>query len=156
MINFYDWAEYQSKMHSNKIAITDYFLNKKISFEELNLSACKIANFLQSKDIGHSDRIAILSKNHSIFFELQFACSKLGSIMVPLNWRLTANELSFILNDCEPSLLIVDDCFETIANQLRSLIPKITIQFFNSEGKPSEFQKILTTAQVNSKKLPLA
>ncbi len=93
MINFYDWAEYQSKMHSNKIAITDYFLNKKISYKELNLSACKIANFLQSKDIGYGDRVAILSKNHSIFFELQFACSKIGSIMVPLNWRLTANEL---------------------------------------------------------------
>ena len=61
------------------------FLNKKISYKELNLSACKIANFLQSKDIGHNDRIAILSKNHSIFFELQFACSKIGSIMVPLS-----------------------------------------------------------------------
>ena len=97
MINFYDWAEYQSKMHPNKIAITDYFLNKKISYKELNLSSCKISSFLQTKGIGHNDRIAILSKNHSIFFELQFACSKIGSIMVPLKWRLTANELSFIL-----------------------------------------------------------
>ena len=35
MINYYDWAEYQSKMHSNKIAITDYFLNKKISYNFL-------------------------------------------------------------------------------------------------------------------------
>ena len=101
-------------MHSNKIAITDYSLNKKLSYKELNLSACKIANFLQSEGIGYSDRIAILSKNNSIFFELQFACSKIGSIMVPLNWRLTANELAFILEDCEPSLLIVDDCFQTI------------------------------------------
>ena len=156
MINYYDWAEYQSKMHSNKIAITDYFLNKKISYKELNLSACKIANFLQSKDIGYGDRVAILSKNHSIFFELQFACSKLGSIMVPLNWRLTANELSFILNDCEPSLLIVDDCFETIANQLRSLIPKIKIQFFNSEEKPSEFQKNINDCSSEFKRASLS
>ena len=29
MINYYDWAEYQSKMHSNKIAITDYFSIRK-------------------------------------------------------------------------------------------------------------------------------
>ena len=129
MINYYDWAEYQSKMHSNKVAITDYSLNKKISYKELNLSSCKIANFLQNMGIGHSDRVAILSKNHSIFFELQFACSKIGSIMVPLNWRLTANELAFILNDCEPSLLIVDDCFKTTADQLCLFIPNMNIQF---------------------------
>ena len=49
MINYYDWAEYQSKMHANKIAITDYFLKKKISYEELNLSACKIASFLKKR-----------------------------------------------------------------------------------------------------------
>ena len=86
MITFYDWAEYQSNMHSNKIAITDYSLKKKISYKELNLSACKIANFLQARGIGYGDRIALLSKNHSIFFELQFACSKIGSIMVPVSY----------------------------------------------------------------------
>ena len=35
MINFYDWAEYQSEMHSNKIAITDYSLKKKISYKDV-------------------------------------------------------------------------------------------------------------------------
>ena len=152
MISFYDWAEYQSKMHSNKIAITDYSLNKKISYKELNLTACKIANFLQAEGIEHGDRIGILSKNNSIFFELQFACSKVGSIMVPLNWRLTANELAFILDDCEPSLLIVDDCFETIANQLKSLIPNITIQFFNSDEKQSEFRDNISGCQSDFKR----
>ena len=155
MINFYDWAEYQSKMHSNKIAITDYSLKKKISYKELNLSACKIANFLQSKGIGHSDRIAILSKNHSIFFELQFACSKIGAIMVPLNWRLTANELAFILQDCGPSLVIVDDCFKTIANQLADIIPNIVIQFFNSDEKQNEFQENISNCPSDFKRVPL-
>ena len=156
MINYYDWAEYQSKMHSNKIAITDYLLNKKISYKELNSSACKIANYLQAKGIGLGNRVAILSKNHSIFFELQFACSKIGSIMVPLNWRLTANELTFILNDCEPSLLIVDDCFETIADQLRSLTPTIMIQFFSSDEKPSEFQENINGCLSDFERVPLS
>ena len=81
--------------------------------------------------IGHKDRVAILSKNHSIFFELQFACSKIGSILVPLNWRLTANELAFILNDCDPSLLIVDDCFKTTVSSLNnsSKIPNMIMNF---------------------------
>ena len=156
MINYYDWAEYQSKMHANKIAITDYFLKKKISYKELNLSACKIASFLKKRGIGHSDRVAILSKNHSIFFELQFACSKTGSIMVPLNWRLTANELAYILDDCEPSLLIVDDCFEPIANQLRSMMPNIIIQFFNSDGKSNEFLENIKDCQADFRSVALS
>ena len=156
MINYYDWVEHHSKMHSNKVAITDYSLNKKISYKELNLSSCRMANFLQNMGVGHSDRVAILSKNHSIFFELQFACSKIGSIMVPLNWRLTANELAFILNDCEPSLLIVDDCFKTTGDQLRSLIPNIIMQFFNSDDKPSELQENIKNSPSNFKQVSLS
>ena len=156
MINYYDWADYQSRMHSNKIAITDYSLNKKISYKDLNLSACKIATLLQMRGIGHEDRVAILCKNHSIFFELQFACAKIGSIMVPLNWRLTANELEFILKDCAPNLLIIDDCFKSTADQLSSLIPDIDILFFNSDEMPNEFQDSVNKCSVDFKARPLS
>ncbi len=45
------------------------------------------------------DRLAILAKNSSEYFEFQFACFKLGAMMLPLNWRLAQPELLFILND---------------------------------------------------------
>ena len=44
--------------------------------------------------------MAILALNGPEFFELEFACGKIGAILVPLNWRLTENELAYILGDC--------------------------------------------------------
>ena len=120
MINYYDWAEHQSKMHSNKVAITDYSLNKKISYKELKIDhLVKSPIFCRTWALGIATGLLFCQRTTSIFFELQFACSKIGSIMVPLNWRLTANELAFILNDCEPSLLIVDDCFKTTVSSTK-------------------------------------
>ena len=54
------------------------------------------------------DRIAILGKNSTDYFEFEFACIKLGALMLPLNWRLAEPELLFILNDAEAKGLVYD------------------------------------------------
>jgi fatty-acyl-CoA synthase len=62
-------------------------------------------------DVGPGDRVAVLANNNSNFFEVEFACWKLGAIFVPLNWRLALAELEFIVGDCTPTVMIVDDDF---------------------------------------------
>ena len=52
-----------------------------------------------------SDRVGILCRNRTVFFELLFACAKLGAILVPLNWRSTRFELKNILQDATPKLV---------------------------------------------------
>ena len=107
-------------MATNKIAIKDYNSGEQLTYLELEKRALKIAAFFQKKNIGNKDRVALLSRNNSIFFELQFACAKRGVILVSLNWRLTAPELSFILNDCDPKLLVFDSPFKGIASSLNN------------------------------------
>ena len=64
------------------------------------------------------DRVAILSQNCAEFFELEFACAKVGAIELPLNWRLTKPELEYILNDSTPKVLIHDESFSEISTEL--------------------------------------
>ncbi len=52
------------------------------------------------------DRVAILSKNCPEFFELVFACAKIGAISVGLNWRLAAPEITAIVADASPTVVI--------------------------------------------------
>ncbi len=56
---------------------------------------------LAALGIAKGDRVALLAPNCPEYFELQFACGRLGAIMLPLNWRLTVPELEYILGDLD-------------------------------------------------------
>lgn len=79
------------------------------SFADLDRASSRIAAALQARGIGPGDRVAVLSKNRPEYFEVIFACNKLGAIMAGLNWRLSAREIALILADAEPSLILADD-----------------------------------------------
>ena len=52
--------------------------------------------------------VAYLGFNTPDMMALLFACARLGAILVPMNWRLTAAELGFIAGDCAPKALFHD------------------------------------------------
>ena len=117
-VQHYDWSAYHSNVRPNKIAIRDLSNNKTLTYKELDDRANKLAYWLQANGVKKGDRIAILSQNCAEFFELEFACAKIGSIELPLNWRLTKPELEYILKDSTPSVLIYDESFSDIAIEL--------------------------------------
>ncbi|HLJ98626.1 MAG TPA: long-chain fatty acid--CoA ligase [Streptosporangiaceae bacterium] len=67
-----------------------------------------LAGALRGLGIGFGDRVAYLGPNAPQLAETLFACGMLGAIFVPLNYRLAGPELTPILSDCEPRLLIRD------------------------------------------------
>lgn len=77
------------------------------SFAELHTRSSRTANALLAEGIQAGDRVAVLAKNRAEFFELIFACSQIGAILVGLNWRLAPAEIAAIIEDSTPSLLIV-------------------------------------------------
>ena len=68
----------------------------------------KTSNALQVKK---GDRVAWLGYNHPEMLVLLFALARLGAILVPLNWRLTAAEHKAILADCTPKWIFCDAAF---------------------------------------------
>ena len=71
----------------------------------------RLANFLRSRGVGQGDCVAILHQNSHEFLESYFATAQVGAILNPLNFRLSPNELAFILGDSGASLLIASDRF---------------------------------------------
>ena len=53
--------------------------------------------------------MAILTLNHPDYLALLYACARLGAMLVPLNWRLAAPELLFILSDADVRVLVVGE-----------------------------------------------
>jgi long-chain acyl-CoA synthetase len=81
----------------------------RITFGEMCKHCDRLALELTAQEIGAGDRVAVLSMNHPGFFVLFGAISKIGAILVPLNWRLANDELAYILQDSHPKILFADD-----------------------------------------------
>lgn len=77
------------------------------SFAELDRRSSRAANALLREGLQPGDRVALLTRNRPEYYELMFACSKMGAILVGLNWRLAPPEISAIIADSEPSVIIV-------------------------------------------------
>lgn len=120
-MEYFDWAAGQAETRPGKVAIKDIDTGLNITYQELDNRSSNLAGYLQTQGVTKGERVAILSRNAPHFFELQFACGKIGGIGVPLNWRLTVPELEYILNDCSPQVLIYDVNFEGQAKQLQGL-----------------------------------
>ncbi len=82
------------------------FEDELLSFADVDARSNRLANALATHGVGHGDRVAILSHTSPVFYELAFACARLGAIMLPLNWRLSAREIAGILADATPRLII--------------------------------------------------
>jgi fatty-acyl-CoA synthase len=115
----FDWIAHHARTRPNKLASVDLGTGRRFTYAEMNDRCSRLASALrETHGINFGDRVAVLAKNNTNFFEVQFACWKLGAIFTPLNWRLAVPELEFILGDSRPSLLIVDESFAEITESL--------------------------------------
>ncbi len=119
----FDWIKRHAERTPDKIAVVDAHTDRQFTYAEFNQRANCFASFLvQELGVNQGDRVAILAGNSSDYYEILFACGKMGAILTTLNWRLTPPELEYILNDCSPRLLIYEPEFAETVDKLRSLI----------------------------------
>jgi len=78
----------------------------------------RVGTATRALGLRKGDRVAWLGYNHPDMLALLFGAARLGAILVPLNWRLTAAEHADILRDCKPSVLFCDADFTPAARDL--------------------------------------
>ncbi|MFZ7945016.1 acyl-CoA synthetase [Neobacillus sp. 19] len=145
-----DWLENRARLSPDKDAIVDEKTNTAWTFEKLNRRAKSTANWLRARGVKKGDRIALLSPNDICYFDLLFACGKIGAIFVPLNWRLSPQEIKEILDDCTPILIGIHQKFEGMCPHLNTVSTFLTgdasyeeLVTFSMRNLPEE--KILET-----------
>jgi fatty-acyl-CoA synthase len=114
------WLIKREQIAPNKEAVVDR--DRRISYQQLNERVNRLAGALAGLGLKHGDRLGVLSYNCSEFVEIIFATAKLGLIMVPLNWRLTASELGFMLNDSETKAMIFDPDLSALAKEIKEAV----------------------------------
>jgi acyl-CoA synthetase (AMP-forming)/AMP-acid ligase II len=97
----------QAAIRPDAPAIT--FGEGTLSFGDLEVRSNRAANAMIAAGVRKGDRVAVLSKNAPVFFELAFAASKAGAVLAGLNWRLAPVEIEAIMADAEPTIVLVAD-----------------------------------------------
>jgi long-chain acyl-CoA synthetase len=94
--------------------------NTRTTWYEVLDRVARTAGALRKLDLQSGDRAAVLSLNRAQYFELLFAVPWAGGSVVPLNTRLAAAEIDYILEDSGAKFLFVDETFAPMLTSLKA------------------------------------
>ncbi|MFD4600529.1 long-chain-fatty-acid--CoA ligase [Streptomyces sp. NPDC058464] len=100
---------------------------RTLTYAQLHHESNRIAHALQAAGLVPGDRVAYLGKESEHYYEILFGCAKSGTVLVPVNWRLTAPEVSHILQDSGTRLLFLEDEFAPIVEKMPTAPPKTIV-----------------------------
>jgi len=104
--NIGTWIERNAIINPHKVALKQG--DRALTYAQLAERVDRLSHALLARGFRKGDRIAILLRNNIAFLEMVFATARAGMIAVPLNWRLVADELAFILGDSGSSALLYE------------------------------------------------
>ena len=125
----YDWLAYHARTRPDAPCWTDLHSERDFTYGAADDRCRRLAAHLQkSCGVKRGDRVAVLAMNSTDVMEVHSACAKIGAIFLPLNWRLVAAEIDFIVSDSAPQVLIHDGATKEIVS--------LTSSWMRSSGRP--------------------
>jgi acyl-CoA synthetase (AMP-forming)/AMP-acid ligase II len=106
------FLEKRARLSPRLEALVEVERGRRHTFAELDRRANRAANAFAARGVRPGDRVALLLMNGVEYLESFFGLAKLGAVVVPLNWRLVADELAFILKDSGSTALLHDSEFD--------------------------------------------
>jgi fatty-acyl-CoA synthase len=116
----------RARLTPDALALVDVATGGRFSYGELDRRAQGCARFIrESLSLAPGDRLGVLSANRAEYIDFIFGAAKSGVVLVPLNTRLTAHELSAIASDSGMRVLVFEDALSSIARDVAAKTPSI-------------------------------
>ncbi len=116
------WAQ----QHPDRPAVISPWGNR--SFAELNANANRLARALRRRGVEPGGATALIAGNLPEFSEVVFACQRTGLRLTPVNWHLTGEEASYVVDNCEATALIADARHGEAAAAAAKAAPNVTVR----------------------------
>ncbi|MGL4541708.1 MAG: acyl-CoA synthetase [Polymorphobacter sp.] len=141
-----DWIAAGAAHYPAKIATIDLHSGRRHSYAVMHDRVGRLAGHLAALGCGRGDRVAMLSLNSSDMLDVQFACWRLGLIYTPLNFRLTATELAFMVNDSDARVFFFDTSLADVQAALQPLTKVAHWIALAASGEASPFEAAIAGA----------
>jgi long-chain acyl-CoA synthetase len=135
---FYDVINRNALVFADSPAWYEVDDGRSLTFAEYKDAVDRIARGLRQAGFKKGDRIGVLGKNSLEYFLLYGAAAAIGGILLPINWRLSAEEINFNLNDCKPLGVFVDDEYQSLVEEKQKTLPGVE-QYFNLKADQGRF-----------------
>ncbi len=116
MQNLTRFLAYHARVRPRATALV--YEGRRVSYAELLERALRLAGWLSSQGIGADSVVALLMRNSPAFLEACFALSHLGAVSLPLNYRLSLDEVRYITEHARAAMLLADAEFEPLTSRL--------------------------------------
>ncbi|MBT8341743.1 MAG: acyl--CoA ligase, partial [Desulfatitalea sp.] len=123
--NLGETVRYWAKYYPNDIAL--WVEGESFTWTAFNERTDELAAGLEKIGIRLRDRVAILSDNCVEWCETVIAVLKIGGIIVPLNPRLLARELEYLVENSGTRLIICDEAHRERANEVKANLADVVV-----------------------------
>ncbi len=139
----YDIIKRNARCFNKRPAWLEVEDGRELTFGQFKDMVDHLSKGLQETGLGKGDRIGIVGKNSLEYFLLYGAASALGLIVLPINWRLSADEVQNNLKDGEPRLLFADGEFQELIEGIKKKITFVE-RYYNLIGNEGSFENFNT------------
>ncbi|MBN6186286.1 long-chain-fatty-acid--CoA ligase [Aneurinibacillus sp. BA2021] len=130
--------EWAARNYPEKTGLVYRRKNQEWTFEQLHEHVNRFASTLWSRGVRQGDVVSAFLYNTSEFVVTLFAAAKIGAIFNPINYRLTAYELQYILNDANSQVLVYEAALADVVKQARELGTQVAHHVYVDEPVPGE------------------
>lgn len=149
-----DVASLGARRHPQRPALIFAERGKTLTYAELEQYSNAFVQQLQLRGLNPGDRIAYLGRNSDLYYPVLFGAIRAGIVLVPLNWRQSAAEAAFQLEDSQARWLLVDEELEEIAraaiSELKAAPPLMRIDGRDDEDNLRSILAKASTAPVTA------
>ncbi|WP_229160955.1 AMP-binding protein [Bradyrhizobium brasilense] len=97
MINLSSFIAFHARRTPDRCALK--YRGEDVSYADFNLRIRQVGGWLAARGIAPGDVVAVLMKNSTAFLELVFATSHIGAVFLPINYRLSDDEVGYIVGN---------------------------------------------------------
>ena len=117
MLTLADAVATHARLRPDKLAVRDS--RRRLSYREWDVRATRLATALRASGLAKSDRVAVIAYNCLEWMEIYAGMARAGLVVVPLNFRLTGPEISYILGHADVSAVIAGEDFCATVDSIR-------------------------------------
>ena len=153
----YDFIRRWAEITPERVAIEEVRTGRSWTFSRLDIRSEQLArSWRRGLGLEEGQRVAMLCEGRGEVFEGLFAAAKARLTLVPLNWRLAANELAAILKDASPAVFVYDATHAELAAELLDVVsaPVVALDAPLKEGHLS-WQEMANSGPVDVELAPL-
>ena len=133
-----EFAKRARRLYSEKEAVVDG--NLRFTYEQFFTRCDKWSAALQNMGIAHGDRVAYIAPNTHTHLEGYYAVPQMGAVLVPINYRLSADDFEYILNHCGAKIVCVHPDYFDAVDGIRDKLASVET-FIALEGEKPGWQE---------------